>query len=478
MQDQIILFLPELFFLLMALVLFGLTLGSGRPKPRRDYYVALVLGAVGLVLTLGSVKAEGHLFFQAYRLDLFSQLFKCFLSFGLFLVICISSRLDDIEERRHPEFYLFLTTSTLGMMLLVSAVELITLFVALELSSYSLYILIPLRKGSSHSTEAGIKFFFIGAMASATMLFGMSYLYGVCHTTYLTGILSSLPAQIHAPGAVIGMVLTLCGLFFKLAVFPFHNWAPDVYEGGTNQVITFIATASKLAGMAILIRLTALTNGSSAYLINLLIVLSMIGMTFGNLVAIKQKDFKRLLAYSSIAHAGYILIGILTMSKLGYSSVIYYALAYLILNFACFMVLITTSEKGKNVAIDDFNGLYSRAPLLAMTLLLGVFGLAGLPPTGGFTSKFLVFIAAIEKGYFWLVVFAMVNVTISLYYYINVVKAAYLNPPAEGSEKIKISVPLRLLNYVVIIIILWLGLYPATLLDRARTAAEAVLAVL
>jgi len=230
--------------------------------------------------------------------------------------------------------------------------------------------------------------------------------------------------------------------------------------------------------MAILIRLTALTNGSSAYLINLLIVLSMIGMTFGNLVAIKQKDFKRLLAYSSIAHAGYILIGILTMSKLGYSSVIYYALAYLILNFACFMVLITTSEKGKNVAIEDFNGLYSRAPLLAMTLLLGVFGLAGLPPTGGFTSKFLVFIAAIEKGYFWLVVFAMVNVTISLYYYINVVKAAYLNPPAEGSEKIKISVPLRLLNYVVIIIILWLGLYPATLLDRARTAAEAVLAVL
>jgi len=478
MLDQVILFLPELFFLFMALVLFGLTIGSGGPKPRRDYYTALVLSAIGVVITLGSIGAEGHLFFKAYRLDLFSQIFKCFLSFGLFLVVAISYRLDGVEARRHPEYYLFLTTSTLGMMLLVSAVELITLFVALELSSYSLYILVPLRKGSDFDTEAGVKFFFIGAMASATMLFGMSYIYGVCHTTYLVEIVNRLPSLIHTPGAVLGMVLTLCGLFFKLAVFPFHNWAPDVYEGGANQVIAFIATTSKMAGMAILIRLTALTGGGSSYLINLLIVLSMIGMTFGNLVAIKQKDFKRLLAYSSIAHAGYVLLGILTMSETGYASVIYYALVYLVLNLACFMVLISLSKTGENVKIEDLSGLYRRAPLLAVTLLLGVFGLAGLPPTGGFTSKFLVFIAAIEKGYLWLAIFAMVNVTISLYYYIGVVKAAYLNPPAEGSEKIKISVPLRLLNYALIILILWLGLYPSTLFDQAKTAAAAVLGVL
>ncbi len=475
MLDQVILFLPELSLLFMALILFGLILFSGS-SPRRDYHVALILSAAVLVVTAFSLSAEGSLFFDAYRIDKFSQIFKLFLSLGLFLVITICSKLEDsVEERQHLEFYLFLTTCTVGMMMLVSAVELITLFVALELSSYSLYIIVPLRKNAAYDAEAAVKFFFIGAMSSAVMLFGISYIFGVAQTTYLNEIMSSLPSLIQHPGAVIGLVLTLCGLFFKLAVFPFHIWAPDVYEGAGNQVVAYIATASKVAGMAVLIRLTALSGASSAYLVNILIILSIIGMTFGNLVAIKQKDFKRMLAFSSIAHAGYVLLGILAMSEYGYSGVIYYSVVYLLLNFACFMVLVTVSERGKNVMIDDFSGLYKRAPLLAVTLLLGVFGLAGLPPTGGFTAKFLVFIAIIEKGYLWLAILAMVNVTISLYYYINVLKAAYLNPPVEGSATIEVSVPLRLLNYGTVALIIFLGLYPKTLFDWARAAAMTVL---
>ncbi len=475
MLDQVILFLPELSLLVMALILFGLILISGS-SPKRDYNVALVLSAVVLAVTAFSLYKEGNLFFDAYRVDKFSQIFKLFLSLGLFLVITICSKLEDsVEERQHLEFYLFLTTCTVGMMMLVSAVELLTLFVALELSSYSLYIIVPLRKNAAYDAEAAVKFFFIGAMSSAVMLFGMSYIFGVTQTTYLNEIMSSLPSLIQHPGAVIGLVLTLCGLFFKLAVFPFHIWAPDVYEGAGNQVVAYIATASKVAGMAVLIRLTALSGASSAYLVNVLIILSIVGMTFGNLVAIKQKDFKRMLAFSSVAHAGYVLLGILAMSQYGYSSVIYYSVVYLLLNFACFIVIVTVSEKGKNVMIDDFSGLYKRAPLLAITLLLGVFGLAGLPPTGGFTAKFLVFIAIIEKGYLWLAILAMVNVTISLYYYINVVKAAYLNPPAEGSAAIEISVPLRLLNYGTLALILFLGLYPKTLFDWAMAAAKTVL---
>jgi NADH-quinone oxidoreductase subunit N len=422
------------------------------------------------------LSAEGNLFFDAYRLDKFSQIFKLFLSLGLFLVITICSRLeDDIEVGHHLEFYLFLTTCTIGMMMLVSAVELITLFVALELSSYSLYIIVPLRKDSAYDAEAAVKFFFIGAMSSALMLFGMSYIFGICHSTYLNEIITTLPSLIHHPGAVIGLVLTLCGLFFKLAVFPFHIWAPDVYEGSANPVVAYIATASKVAGMAILIRLTALSGAASVYLVNVLIILSIVGMTFGNLVAIKQKDFKRMLAFSSIAHAGYVLLGILAMSEYGYGGVIYYSVVYLLLNFACFIVIMSVADKGKNVMIDDFSGLYKRAPLLAMTLLLGVFGLAGLPPTGGFTAKFLLFVAIIEKGYLWLAILAMVNVTISLYYYINVVKAAYLHPPVEGSTDIDVSTPLRLLNYAVVAMIIFLGLYPKTLFDWARAAAMAVL---
>ncbi|MBW2621995.1 MAG: NADH-quinone oxidoreductase subunit N [Deltaproteobacteria bacterium] len=475
MLDQVILFLPELSLLFMGLIVFGLILITG-PSPKRDYYLALILSAVVLVITALSLSAEGDLFFDAYRVDKFSQIFKLFLSLGLFLVITICSRLeDDIEVSHHLEFYLFLTTCTIGMMMLVSAVELITLFVALELSSYSLYILVPLRKDSPHDAEAAIKFFFIGAMSSALMLFGMSYIFGVCHTTYLNEIMTILPSLIHHPGAVIGLVLTLCGLFFKLAIFPFHIWAPDVYEGSANPVVAYIASASKVAGMAILIRLVALSGDASAYLVNVLIILSIAGMTFGNLVAIKQKDFKRMLAFSSIAHAGYVLLGILAMSEYGFSSVIYYSVVYLLLNFACFIVIISVADRGKNVMIDDFSGLYKRAPLLAITLLLGVFGLAGLPPTGGFTAKFLLFIAIIEKGYLWLAILAMVNVTISLYYYINVVKAAYLHPPAEGSTDIDVSIPLRLLNYAVVVMILFLGLYPKTLFDWARAAAMAVL---
>jgi len=474
MLNQVILFLPELYYLTMALIIFGLVL-TNQTSAKRDYYATLVLSAGGLIITLGSVYANGELFFKAYRVDLFSQLFKIFMSLGLFLVVCICSRLEDIKEEHHPEFYLFMTICTLGMMMLVSAMELITLFVALELSSYSLYILMPMRKTAPHDAEASVKYFFVGAMASAVMLFGMSYLYGTCQTTYLDEILSRLPALVQSPGAIIGLVLTLCGLFFKLAVVPFHSWAPDVYEGGANQVVAYIATASKMAGVAILIRLVSLTAGSSLYLINLLIILSLVCMTFGNLVAIKQKDFKRMLAYSSIAHAGYILLGLLNMSELGYTSLIYYAVAYLVLSFACFMVIVAVSRHGENVAIQDFTGLYSRAPLLAVTLLLGVFGLAGLPPTAGFTGKFFIFIAAVEKGYLWLAILAMVNVTISLYYYIGVVKAAYLNPPPEGAEKIPVSVPFKLLNYAVIVLIIWLGVFPQTLFEIARIAARAVL---
>jgi NADH-quinone oxidoreductase subunit N len=476
MLSQVRLFLPELYFLFMALVLLAVSVRHGAPKPRRTYYTAFVLSGIGLLVALGSLFVEGELFFQAYKVDLFSQIFKVFLSLGMFLVVTICSRLESVEDRHHPEFYLFLTTCTIGMMLLVSAVELITLYVALELSSYSLYILVPMRRGGGEKgSEAGVKYFFMGALASAVMLFGMSYLYGVCHTTHLVDIFQRLPEAVFMPGAIIGLVLTLSGLFFKLAVVPFQSWAPDVYEGGANQLVAYIASASKVAAMAILIRLTALSGAGSAYFMNLLIILSLIGMTFGNLVAIKQRDFKRMLAYSSIAHAGYVLLGILTMSDAGYTGVIYYGLVYLVLNFACFLVIVLVSEKGDNVSIDQFAGLYKRAPLLAATLLLGVFGLAGLPPTGGFTGKFLIFIAVVQKGYLWLAIVAMINVTISLYYYIGVVKSAYLSPPAPDSTAIPISTPMRFLNYLVIAMIIWLGVYPELVYDLASMAAKAVL---
>ncbi|MBW1981013.1 MAG: NADH-quinone oxidoreductase subunit N [Deltaproteobacteria bacterium] len=469
-----ILFLPEIYCLLMAAAFFGLAM-LPRTNPRRDYQVAVLLASVGVLISLMSVRLHGTLFFEAYRIDLFSQVFKVMLAMGLFLVICLCTELRGVEERYHPEFYLFLTTCTFAMMMLVSAVELLTIYIALELSSYSLYILVPLRRGPGTDVEAGIKYLMVGASASAVMLFGLSYIFGVTHTTYVAEIMKILPTVITTPAAMIGLLLTLCGFFFKLAVFPFHFWAPDVYQGASNQVTAFIATASKVGAVAILMRMVALTGGASKYLVDVLVVLSIASMTIGNLTAIVQKDMKRLLAYSSISHAGYVLIGILSMSASGYASAIFYAVAYLIMNLCCFLVVVNVAYDGSDLKIAQLAGLHRRSPLLAMTLMLAVFGLAGIPPTIGFTGKFLVFAAAVARGHLVLVIIAMINATISLYYYILVVKAAYLLEPDVEMERLNISMPTKVLAGALVAVMVVIGIYPHHVLEVARAAAKGLM---
>ncbi|MCG6981373.1 MAG: NADH-quinone oxidoreductase subunit N [Deltaproteobacteria bacterium] len=468
------LFIPELYCLLMGVVFFGLAMVA-RPNPRRDYFVALLLASIGVVVALASVKLEGSLFFEAYRVDLFSQVFKVMLAMGFFLVVCLCTELNGIEERHHPEFYLFLTTCTLAMMMLVSSVELLTIYVALELSSYSLYILVPLRRGYGIDVEAGIKYLMVGATSSAVMLFGLSFLFGVTHTTYVVDIIHVLPNVIGTPAAILGLLLTLCGFFFKLAVFPFHFWAPDVYQGAANQVTAYIASASKVAAVAIIIRMVSLVGGNSQYLVDVLVTLSIASMTLGNLVAIVQKDMKRLLAYSSISHAGYVLIGILSMSPTGYASAIFYALAYLVMNLCCFLVVVKVAQDGSDLKIAQLAGLHRRSPILAMALMLAVFGLAGIPPTIGFTGKFLVFTAAMEKGYITLVIIAMINATISLYYYIMVVKAAYLLEPDVAQPQLAVSVPTKVLTASLVAVMVVFGVFPTYLLEVARAAARMLL---
>ena len=468
------LFVPELYFLLMIGVFLCLAL-LVRPNPKRDFFIALILAALGLVVSLASVKLKGALFFDVYRVDLFSQVFKLILATGFFLVICICSELRGIEEHHHPEFYLLLTTCTLALMLLVSSVELLTIYVALELSSYSLYLLVPLRKGYGVHVESGIKYFLVGAFTSAVMLFGIASLYGVVHTTYVAEIIKVLPGAVGRPTAIIGLLLTLCGFFFKLAVFPFHFWAPDAYQGAANQVTAYIATASKVAAVAILTRMVALSSGNSTYLVHILVTLSIASMTVGNLIAIVQKDMKRLLAYSSISHAGYVLIGILSMSQSGYAGAIFYAVAYLIMKFTCFLVVVKVAYDGTDLQIEGLAGLHRRSPMLAMALLLGVFSLAGIPPTVGFTGKFLVFTAAMKNGYFTLVLIAMVNVVISLYYYILVVKAAYLLEPDTSLPRLQVSFPTKVLTGAMVTAILGLGVFPQYLLELARAAASALM---
>jgi NADH-quinone oxidoreductase subunit N len=462
---------PEIYFLVVAVIF--LTLSMTRHNRRRDFSAALFLAAIGVAVALATVRMEGSLVYGAYRVDLFSQVFKGLLSMGFFLVVSLCSNLNGIREERHSEFYLLLTTCTLGMMLLVSSQELLTMYVALELTSYSLYALVPMRSGAGQQMEAGIKYFLIGIATSALMLFGMASLFSATQTTLISELSLKLPGLLNTPMAFIGLLLTLCGFFFKLALFPFHVWAPSVYQGAANQVTAFVATATKVIAMAMLARLVSMSDGNTS-LAHVLIALAIISMTYGNLVALIQKDFKRLLAYSAIAHAGYALIGILSMNPTGYAAAVFYAMAYLATTFTCFLVVVKMASDGRDIAIVQLAGLHRRSPLLAMALLGAVFSLGGIPPTIGFTGKFLVFTAAMQKGYFLLVLIAMINVVVSLYYYIQVVKAAFLLEPEEELPPINLSAPTTILAALMIVVIVAGGIFPRYLFQLAGAAVQAL----
>ena len=292
------------------------------------------------------------------------------------------------------------------------------------------------------------------------MLFGMALLYSTSGTIYLTDMAGVLPGIINQPGVIIGLLFTLGGFFFKLAVFPFHFWAPDTYQGAANQVAAYIATASKVAAIAVILRVVAFAGHGSVYLVHCLVILSVVSMTLGNLAAIVQKDIKRLLAFSTIAHSGYVLLGILVLSPAGYSGAIFYALALLLMEFTAFMVIVELASDGRNLQIEELAGLHRRSPIMALALMVSLFSLAGIPPTIGFAGKFLVFVAAIGKGYVALVIIAMINVVISLYYYLLVIKAAYLLEPAEDLPPLSVSFPKKLLAGASSLVIVAAGFAP------------------
>jgi len=462
---------PEWTALLMAAVFLAFSM-AGNSGAKRNFFTAVFLSAAGVVAAWSALGAQGVFFSHVYQLNLFSQLFKVLLSLGLFLIVCQCSELKGIRERQHPECYLLLSISTLGTMMMVSSVDLLTLYVSLEVSSYSLYLLVALRKGEGTHREASIKYLLTGAATSAVMLFGLALLFGAAATTNIIELQTALTTAMNRPLYLLGLLLTLSGFFFKLALFPFHIWAPTVYEGAPNQVAAYIATATKTAAAAVLVRLVASAGENNPHFVRALVILAIASMTYGNLVALRQKDLKRLFAYSAVAHAGYILVGILSTSGKGYGGAIFYAFAYLTMTYACFLVLVKVAVDGGNLTVEGLAGLHRRSPLLAMTLLLGVFSLGGIPPTIGFTGKFLVFVAALEKDLFYLVLISMINVVVSLYYYALIVKAAYLTPPKETVGAIVLSPATTGLTLLIDLIIVVGGLFPGYLYELALAATK------
>ncbi len=469
------LFLPELALIFMALVFFFASLGN--LKESRLQGLGLLFSAIAVLVSVSSYGMEGSLFFNAYRVDAFSQMFKVIITFGLFIVIYLGKGLYGIDNTLRPEYYLFMTLSAFGLMCMSSAVELITIILSLEIHSFALFIMIPFRKHGAYrkQMEAGIKYALFGAVASGISLYGMSYIFGMTHTTYLADLVKIIPGVIlDKPLMLIGLVMLLCGFFYKLALFPMHFWAPDVYEGAANETSGFVATLPKIGAVALLIRLISLAGADAGQFTWVLMIFAVLSMTFGNLSALVQNDIKRLLAYSSIAHAGYVMIGLLCATDFGYLSGIYYIVGYLLMNLACFYVIYNLAPQGENITFDDLGGLYKRSPLLALTLAVGAFGLAGIPPTIGFTGKLFLFTAAIKKDMYALVILAVINSGIGIFYYLKMVRAAYTGVDSP-IPRLNLRLSTSVLGIFLIVIIILLGIFPQGFMDIAKEAVAAVI---
>ena len=474
--QDIMSFGPELVVLCGALCLFVVSLGQSQTRLARR--VALVTAIVAIVAAAFCLRQDATLFSGAYRVDLFSQGLKLVFAVGYLVILLLSGGLDDIREDVKPEYYWLLTISVSGLMMLVSSIELITLIVALEVSAFPIYLMIPMRRereGQRSQMESAIKYIMFGVAANGIMFFGASYLFGLTGTTSLPILLDRLQAldllQTHtgSPLVIIGLTMLFCGLFFKLAIFPFHFWTPDVYQGASNETAGLVASLPKVGGVAVLVRFVTLAPHDDHTVVTLLTILAICSMFYGNLIALMQKDMKRLLGFSGIAHAGYALVGFVAMDEFGFSAGIYYIIGYLLMILACFVVVCKVSRDGANVAIEDLAGLHRRSPLLAVTLAVGVFALAGIPPFVGFMAKVNLLSAALSKGYLALVIITMINAAIAVYYYLGLVREAWFKDPGN-LPAIRLDWPTRALCLLLICGILALGILPARMLNTISTS--------
>lgn len=473
-------FLPELVLLAGGLVLFGITLGTARDRLAR--HASLVVALATMVACIISLQAQAELFSGAYRVDAFSQWLKLVFAAGYALVVLMCGGLDDIRADIRSEYLLFLNLSVIGFILLVSSIDVVTLIIALELSSFPLFLLVPMRRereGQRVQMESAMKFMMFGIGANGIMLFGLSYLFGLTGTTSLPLMIERLQPVINTPLAIGGLALAFAGLFYKLAVFPFHFWTPDVYQGASNETAGLVASLPKLGAVVVLVRFVSAVPPDSVVIAQLLTILAIASMCYGNLIALMQRDVKRLLGFSTIAHAGYTLLGLVALNTVGYAAALYYMTGYLLMVLACFVVISRVSRDGSNVDLSELAGLYRRSPLLALTLAVGVFALAGIPPFVGFMGKFTLLNAALEQGHLVLVVIAVINTAVAVYYYLRIVREAFFteSTPAEQSA-ISVNWATRALCLVLIVGIIALGVVPSTVIDTIAGSLDHVPATL
>lgn len=408
------------------------------------------------------------------RYDWLGFTFKMVVLFGAAITSLFSIDYQPIGRR--GEFYLLMLASSLGMMMMASAADLIMLYLAIETTSIPLYILAGFMTRDDKSTEAGFKYFLFGAMTSSVMLYGFSLIYGFTGTTNIYAIPQAIQSGQVPLVSILGvLMLILVGFGFKISAVPLHFWAPDVYEGAPTPIAGFLSTASKAAGFAVLMRFLVIVFPSiTLHWGTILAALSVATMTLGNLLALAQRNIKRMLAYSSIAHAGYALIGVVALSTFGLSSAIFYLLVYLVTNLTAFGVVAAVGRITGSDEIASYAGLSRRSPWLAIIMMVAFLSLAGMPPFGGFVVKFAVFSAAVESNLIWLAFVGVINSIIGLYYYLTVLKVVYLYRSEDEEKPLPIPGGYALGLGVLTIAILLLGTVFAPWLNWATQAAQAM----
>ena len=477
--------LPEIFLFLWALVVITFDLVTGRKKETAIGYLTLIgiLITGGLLAFTGYGRGFGNMFFN----DPIARFFKVIFLGAAFMTVGSSFGILKQRIRNHRGEYLGLILfSTLGMMFLASSQELLSLYIGLELTTIPLFVLAAFYKDDRLSVEAGIKYFIVGAFSSALLLYGISILYGMSGTTDLIQMKINL-AITHLTFSNIGMTLIiavitiLAGIGFKLALPPFHQWVPDVYEGSPTPIAAFLSIGSKAAGLVAFAKI--FVNGLSAFygpeMIpndwgKLVALMAILAMVLGNMVAIWQTNIKRMLGYSSIAQAGYIMIGMVAMNELGLSSVAFYMFAYMFANMGAFAIITVFEDKTGSTQISSYRGLSKSEPGLSATLSVFLLSLAGIPPLAGFMAKYYVFAAAVDKAnsssdgawLYWLVGFGLLTSVVSLYYYANIIKQMYFS--SETSPyKIPVSAPAMAVIAIGLVGVILFGLLPDPILQFA-----------
>jgi NADH-quinone oxidoreductase subunit N len=469
---QLLPVLPELVLAVGAMVLLMLGAYRGEGTTRLVTTLAVVLLVVTGVLVLMLPAGKLTTFGGSFIVDDFARYLKVLAIIGSAVTLLLSTEFLSDPSRRIFEFPILVLLSTLGMMVLISAADLIMLYLGLELMSLALYVVAASNRDNAKSTEAGLKYFVLGALSSGMLLYGASLVYGFTGTVEFAGIAAAV--KTGSVGIVFGLVFLLAGLCFKVSAVPFHMWTPDVYEGAPTPVTAFFASAPKVAAMAVFTRVTLTAfPGIVPQWQQILVFVAIASMALGSFAAIGQKNIKRLMAYSSIGHMGFALVGLASGTVEGAQGVLIYVAIYVAMTLGSFTVILTMKRNGQAVEqISDFAGLSRTNPMLAFFFAMFLFSLAGVPPLAGFFGKWYVFVAAIKSGLFTLAVIGVLTSVVGAFYYLTIIKVMYFDEPAGQIEPMRIE--LRTVLAVSGIFNIFFFVYPGPLVSVATAAAKSL----